>query len=368
MEEVVTLGADRRTLNTRQPVANSGTVRVLVNDEMFVPQSGLFSSAQLYGTMSGPFDLIENEDVLNVTTPAGTSSVSLGIHGTARLTADEILKKLQRANFSVAEVSNYNGHLVFADTVAVGPDSFVTVSGSAAGSLGFGVAGVNSYQRNALGVQLYPGWRLYKRPDEITNRYPKFDYPVKGNPIFKVTYTVPGHRCLRCGGAYIENDYRFTVDGQALMIQDENLLYQASLKMLLTNKGSNPYHPWYGADIKTRIGTKAVSGVAALLNEDVRRALTRFQTLQGEQSKFQQVSFKERLYSILQVEVLPHAQDPTTFQVNVTIQNASSQPIDLSIVFTVPNVVALMGSNGLLLGPDAVQLQAQNQIPGLLRS
>lgn len=100
-----------------------------------------------------------------------------------------------------------------------------------------------------------------------------------------------------------------------------------------------------------------------MINEDVRRALTRFQSLQEEQAKFQQVSFRERMYAILQVEVLPHSQDPTTFMINVVVQNAAAQPIDLSVVFTVPSVVALMGSNGLLLGPDAVAMQAQNQVP-----
>jgi hypothetical protein len=46
---------------------------------------------------------------------------------------------------------------------------------------------------------------------------------------------------------------------------------------------------------------------------------------------------------------LPHSQEQTTFLVDVTVQNASNEPIELSIVFTVPEVVALMGGNGLLL-------------------
>ena len=43
MEEVVALGSNRRSLPTRQPVAGSGTVRILVNNDIFIPQAGLFS-------------------------------------------------------------------------------------------------------------------------------------------------------------------------------------------------------------------------------------------------------------------------------------------------------------------------------------
>jgi phage baseplate assembly protein W len=164
-----------------------------------------------------------------------------------------------------------------------------------------------------------------------------------------VTYSVPPHRCLRCGGTYVENDYRFDETGQGILIENEDLLYQACLKILLTDRGSNAYHPWYGTSIRSRIGTKALGGVASLISEDVRQALSKLQALQQSQATFQQVTYKERLYSVLSVQVLPHSQEQTTFLVDVTVQNASNEPIELSIVFTVPEVVALMGGNGLLL-------------------
>ncbi len=122
------------------------------------------------------------------------------------------------------------------------------------------------------------------------------------------------------------------------------------LKILLTDLGSNPFHPWYGTSIRQRIGSKALMGVASVLSEDVRQALSRYQALQTEQAKYQVVSFKERLYGILGVDVKRHAQDATTFLIEVTVQNASGTPIALNIVYTVPEVVALMGTNGLMLG------------------
>ena len=362
VEEVVALDTDRRSLLTRQPVASSGMVRVLVNDEVFIPQAGLYASAQLVGAVSGPFDLIEDEDALTVESTTGSKVFTFGIKGTTRRSTDQIVQDLLAANIEsllATTPANANGHLVLTETSTVGTASFIRVRGSAAAVLGFGVAGVNQNQRGSNGRMVYPGWRLYTRPDEITNRFPKFDAPIKGNPVFKVTYTVPGQRCLRCGATYIENDYRFNEVGQAILIGNENLLYQAALKILLTDQNSNPYHQWYGTQIRNRIGTKAVSGVAALISEDVRRALVRLQTLQDEQAKYQAVSFKERLYAIQSVEVYPHQQDQTTFMVDVWVRNASSDPINLSIVFTVPSVVALMGSNGLMLGTQQAGLTPQ---------
>lgn len=352
MEEVVQLDSDRRTLPTRQPAAGGGTVRILINDDvrLFVPQSGLYSSAQLLGAVSGPFDLVWGEDSITVETSQGTQTVSFGVAQATRFTTDQLIQRMLKAQFNVATLSNNSGFLAFSDPQAVGLDSFVRLSGTAAVRLGFGSPGISQRPWGDQGSQLFPGWRLYSRPDEILNRYPKFDSPVKGNPIFKVTYTVPPSRCLRCGGSYVENDLRLDESGQAILIQDENLLYQAALKIILTDKGSNPYQTWYGTQLKSRIGSKAISGVASLISEDVRRSLARLQSLQGEQAKYQQVTLKERLYSVKSVQVYPHAQDPTTYMIDVVVQNAAATPINLTIVFTVPSVVALLGSNGLMLG------------------
>ncbi|MDP6495908.1 MAG: hypothetical protein QGI09_10950, partial [Dehalococcoidia bacterium] len=49
-------------------------------------------------------------------------------------------------------------------------------------------------------------------------------------------------------------------------------------------------------------------------------------------------------------------EDPTTFLVNVLVQNASATPIKLSIVYTAPGATALGGSNGLMLGATGTGL------------
>jgi phage baseplate assembly protein W len=375
MEEVVPLDPDRRSLFTSQPIAGSGTVRILVNDELYVPQGGLFVGADLYGTVSGPFDITENEADLTITSPVGSQTFVFPISGTVRWTTDQVVNYLLRNDLTIVSVLNSNGHLLFKDASTIGPDSFVEVSGKAAFSLGFGAVtcgDTSGYQRRAQGRQIYPAWELDSREDVITNRYPRFRQAVVTNPVFKVTYTVPVQRCRRCRATFVENDYRFNTGGQAILIENENLLYQAAFKIILTDQGSNPYHPWYGTTLRSRIGSKAIAAVSALISEDVRRALAKIQVLQEEQSKYQTVTFKERLYSVLSVNVLPHEQDPTTFMVDVVAQNASAEPVNLSIVFAVPDVVALMGTNGLMLGTEAAGLSAEQArtifIPGGARA
>jgi len=356
VEEVVALGDDRRSLDVRQPVAAAGQVRVLVNNSFFIPRGGVFSAAILSSSVSGPFDIIENEDTLTVTTTAGTATLSFGAVGTIRLTTDQVVRRIETAGWTHVEARNDNGYLVFVDPERVGPSAFVRVDGTVAGALGFGQDGVSARQRVAFGREVYPGWDLYLREDTISNRFPRFRKQIKTNPMLKVTYSVPVQRCLRCQATFVENDFRFDAGGNMILIQNEDLLYQAALKILLTDRGSNPFYPWYGTTIRERIGTKALSGVSSVLVEDVRKALSQMQALQTNQAKYQQVTFKERLYAVLQVDVKRHAQDPTTFLIELVVQNASGQPIQLNIVFTVPEVVALMGSNGLMLGTQAAGL------------
>lgn len=360
LEEVVALDADRRSLYLRQPIGGVGTIRITANDELILPQGGLFSPAELFGSVSGPFDLTEGEDTLIVATSKGTDTYTFGVTGTKRLTSSEVVKALTLGladqtlhnGNSMVLVGSDRGHLTFTDTQAVGPDAFVRVGGTAATALGF----PPTIQQKAVGAMIFPPWGVYDRPIEnkvdaaSVSRYPKFGMPVKSNPVFKVSYTVPANRCLRCKAGYIENDIRFDSQGQALMIQDENLLYQAALKIILTDRGSNPYQPWYGTQLRSRIGTKALAGVAAIISEDVRQALAKFQSLQESQAKYQSVSYKERLYAVLAVNVKRHQQDPTTFLIETVVQNASGEPVNLTTIFTVPGVVALMGSNGLMLG------------------
>jgi phage baseplate assembly protein W len=367
IEEPVALGDDRRSLVPRAPVGSTTLLRVIANNEFYIPPTGLFSQASLISAASGPYTIegcvsesgrtVDN-NVITVTSSTESKTIRLPI-GT-RVSTDDLVR-LFRAEFSDIVVDNDNGHLVFLDVAKIGQESRILVSGRATEALGF----LN--QRSARGAQIYPGWTLEKREDilpmvnrnglVITHaRYPKFVSTVKMNPTFKVTYTAPPERCPRCRGSFIENDWRFDPQGEVILIENENLLYQAAFKILLTKRGSNPFHVGYGSRLTDRIGAKAIGATATLIREDVVTALQRMQTLQTGQAKFQKVSLRERLATVLAVEVSPHVSDPTVFLVDVVVSNSSGQPVKLSIVFSVPGAVALAGTNNLSLGLDTTGL------------
>ena len=368
VEESVRLGSDRRALATRQPLGNTGSLFIqVVSDSsvqpsrtgtdiesFYIPPGGLFSTAQITGSKSGPFQIENWNPAPTLSLSSSSESVTLSLPVGERVTTNRLVEFISARVMDIL-VENVNGHLVFTDVAKLGPESRIRVSGDAAETLGFDT------QYGSNGRVVFPGWRLEKRSDirtdlGIANRYPRFVSPVQQEANFRLTYSVPAERCLRCRATFVENDYRFDVQGEPLIIENEDLLYQAALKILLTGIRTNPFHTFYGSRVRSRIGTKAIGAVSTLLSEDVRTALSNMQVLQKAQAQVQRVTSRERLYSVLSVEVFPHESDPTAFLIDVVVANASGQRVSLSVVFTVPGAFALQGSNGLSLGLDVTGL------------
>lgn len=360
MEEPVQLGSDRQSLVTKAPVSGAGSVRLLVNNSFYVPPSGLYSQAALTSGAAGPYriercvgTLGPDGNVFTVTTSVGSTTVRLP-EG-PRVTLAQVQKVLRLSDVkNLVSIGDKNGALSLIDSNDAGPTSFIRVSGKGAAALGF-------VQKGARGLELFPPWGLSSRSDVfptatipgiqfVRARYPKFTKPVLGSPDIKVTYASMPERCPRCGATYVENDWRFDPVGEVITIRNEDLLVQACLKAILTVQGSNPFHPKYGSALTTRIGQKAFGPTAELIKEDVAQALSRVQSLQKGQRKYQSITDKELLYSIQTVDVRPSSDDPTLFFVSVTVRNGSSEPISLSVVFSVPGTIALAGSNGQVLG------------------
>jgi phage baseplate assembly protein W len=371
VEEPVALGSDGRSLVTRAPVSNATSVRVLVNDDFYVPASGLYSQALLQAR-SGPYRIerctgVLGPDANEITVASSQGTVTLSLPTGKRIKTADLERALKvTALNDIVTITTRNNAIAFGDAATTGPRSFVRVSGKGADALGFS-------QKGARGREIYPGWRLVARQDSypsstprglipVPARYPQFVKPVAGNPDIKVTYAAMPERCPRCQATYVENDYRFNAGGSVVTIENEDLLYQACLKALLTERGSNPYHPGYGSRLLSRIGSKQVRSTAAAVREDVINALTRVQSLQSGQRKFQQVKDRERLYRINSVSVRPSADDPTVFFVDASVTNGTGTPVQLNIVYSAPGAVALAGSNGQALGLETTGLtRAQSQ-------
>ncbi len=334
LEEPVTT-TDRRTLTPLSPIASARSVRVTANDEN-IPSTGLYAQAEIVGDREGPFYVPACDRVLTVTTSTDSVTLTLAADSYGRVSPVSLAQTLSGA-LPQAAVTVEAGRLVIADYGSLGASSRVTVGGSAADHVGFGV------QRGATGSLVYPGW-------QVVDGGVKFLAPLRANPVLKVSYVTTGRQCRRCSGTFVENDWQYSMQGEVMMVSNEDLLVQSALKIILTKLQSNYYHPGYGSSIMGRIGSKAVSAVAGQIALDVRTALSNLSTQQGVQAKLQAVTSKERLYAVSSVNVYPSTTDPTVFKVDVTVRNASGDPVSVSIVYTAPGAVALAGSNGLSLG------------------
>lgn len=353
-EERTKLSSDRRSLVTQKPIVGTGLFQMLLNDQYVVsPTTGLRSSAVLSSSKAQPY--LVSPGLADFVIKTQTRNLSLALP-TGYQSATAIANLINTAIFDPSErpwliASVANGILTLTENLSSGATSQVRVSGNAIDGLGF------LDQVGAAGQQVVPPFNLYSITalgdggatfDE--GFYIKFDAPVRPNYYFAITYTVLWAQCLRCLGTEVENDFRFDAQGAAIIIQDENLLYQSCLKILLTELKSNIYYPWYGADITNQIGSKSNPATANNIQQTIRTALANLQNQQAQQSKYQRISPKERLYSVDLVAVRPAAQDPTVFLVDVSVRNYSFEPVNITIVYTAPGAYALPGTNRLTLG------------------
>ena len=340
-EELVTL-VNRQVLKTKQPVASTKLVRVLINDTLEVAKEGSYTQARLISRI-GPYFIVKNEQELVVTSSSETITLSLPASEEtgASLTVDELVNLL-RPLASSTHFETVAGAIMVLDSSNLGADSSLVLSGSAAENL-------FPFQTGDRGRQLWPGWDIYTPPGMITSKYLRFHSMIRSDPRITVTYPVRRTRCLRCRAGEVENDIRFTEKGALVMVEHENLLNQTVLKSLLTDKGSNPYFKSYGTTLRKRIGSKAVAMVSSAISQDVRACLDKVKQWQETQSGFQYISRKERISEIVSVDTYPHQDDPTTYMVDLVVRNASSDVVRVSVLYTAPGVVARLVRDGVPL-------------------
>lgn len=349
LEEKVTLSQDRLTVLTSQPIASGSTINLYANDTL-IPRGGLYSSATLKSRIAGPFFFPQYENKLIISSTDDHIEIDLPVSSlNDRMTVDTLIFLIRKQAKSIL-AENDNGYLILTDLSAVGNQSVIQVLGRAKDHCGF------DRQNTARGKQIYPSWDLYAPPNLVNQfdqfilyRGIKFHSPIKSNPFFTMSYNTYRERCKRCASSNVENDYRFGSGGNVLTIENENLLYQSAIKILLTDSGSNPFFKAYGTNLRARIGSKAVGFISESISQEVRSSLARLQGYQAEQAKYQEMSLRERLYSINSVEVYQLENDPTTFIIDVVVQTASSQPIQLDVVFTTPSTVGRLVQNGIPL-------------------
>lgn len=121
--------------------------------------------------------------------------------------------------------------------------------------------------------------------------------------------------------------------GKLKTITDSEKLIQDVLKMVLTEAGSNPMHPWYGSFVsRTLIGNPNYNNVLIqIAKSQLTTALQNLKQLQDLQVKsFQRVSADEQLASIGDISIQNNPNDPRLFDVFITVITKGLKPITTS--------------------------------------
>jgi hypothetical protein len=176
-----------------------------------------------------------------------------------------------------------------------------------------------------------------------------FDTPLRSiGDYVELNYNTIQNQCRRCGGTGVEDDWRYGFNGDTGEVRDEALLIQEIEKDMFTVRGTNPFHTWYGSTINDTVGKKLAFGnfVQNLIVSDVTTTFNRWQSIKTQQQNVvrQFVSDKEFPFRLLSVTIQQSTQDPTVIYVNMTIQNRSTQPIQISRGLKLPLPLDLLGS------------------------
>jgi phage baseplate assembly protein W len=336
--------ADRRTVRPLRPIASAQSVGVRLNGAFHVPSEGVGSPAGVRGSREGPFSIGPANGVLRVVVNGGavqTVTLAPAERLSASRVADLLNASLRGLLFSA------EGPFVRVRTEQAGRDAslYILASSPLAGLVGFAA------DRSYRGRLVAPGWTLVSDPTTLADRPTRlvvFDEPLPGFRDFvEIDYVTVREECRRCGGIGVENDWTYGGDGLVALARDEDLLRQEFQKAVLTVRGSNPFHPWYGSTLLERIGQKSVSQgiVRGLIASDVQQVFARWQSIKREQEqRVQAVSDEEFPDRLLGVEVEQSSTDPTVLFVSITIQNRSRRPIQLTRGLRLPEPLEISGA------------------------
>lgn len=345
-EESLFLDVDRKTIRSLRPISSIDSISVFLNHEIQIPSIGVALAGQTTGSKNGPFNITAGvNDTLVIAVGAGPLQTAV-IPAANQLPAAQVAGLLDAAFNGV--IVNAVGNKISIQTMAQGRGAsfFLYASSTLAATLGL------TTNHEYRGQQLVPGWTLVRDPTTLIDRPTRlivFDAPLRGGSEFvELSYSTIQQECRRCGGSGVENDFRYSVNGEPVAVQDEALLIQELQKDFYTLLGSNPFHTWYGTQLLDTIGKKLTAGgfVQNLIVSDIYQAFQRWQDIktQQEQTVQQFVSDAEFPFRLLSVDLQQSTQDPTVIFVNITVQNRSNDQLQLTRGLKVPLPTDLLGS------------------------
>lgn len=342
-------GSDRQTIYPMRPIATISSVKVRLNGAIDVPSQGVAIPAQAVGSVDGPFTITTGvNDTLIVKINQGTPQTVV-LPGSNQISADLVSYYLNVALQGQGVFFQSAGSRVSFTTTTEGSQTsiFFPTGSTLCATIGFNL------NREFRGQQLVPGWTVIADKNALArqpNRLILFDLPLaSGTEFVEIDYTTIRQQCRRCGGTGVEYDWRISNNGDVITVQDEALLIQELQKDFFTLLGTNPFHPWYGTNLLDTIGSKLTTGgfVQNLIVSDIYTAFNRWQQIKTQQQTAvgQFVSDKEFPYRLLSVQLQQSNQDPTVIFVNITVQNRSTQPIQISRGLKIPQPIDLLGAS-----------------------
>ncbi len=347
VEEALFVNTDRLTVQPLRPISSANSVKVRVNGEAFVTPVGLHTPAIGKGSLPGPYNIRPGvNDTLVVSVNAGpdqTVTIPSGRSVTAQLLAKSLTTLVSGVVFDTTKKSQ-----ILAKSFKQGTASRIMFKNGSTVATTLGLTLNRAYR----GQQIFPPWSLVNDPNTLSDRPTRlilFDTPINGtNDYFEINYATIRQECRRCGGAGVENDWRYNIQGEVIPVRDADLLVQETLKITYTVKGTNPFHAWYGTGLLEMIGKKISDRglVQNLILSDIQDAFRRWQSIkkQQEDTAGQFVSDEEYPFRLLVVNLEPDPQDPTLIFVNALVQNRSSQPIQVTRGLKLPAPLDILGS------------------------
>jgi hypothetical protein len=333
VEEALFLSPDRVTVRPLRPISNSNSVKVRINGVADILPVGLNTPAIGKGALPGPFNIRPGvNDQLVVSVNAGPDQV-VTVPSGREVSAKSLAQALTGLVSGVVFETTRKNQIQIKSYKLGKASQIMFKSGST-------VAGTLGLQLNKAyrGQQVFPAWSLVHDPNTLRDRPTRlivFDEPIDGtNDYLELNYSTIRQECRRCGGAGVENDWRFNGQGEVIKVRDGDLLIQESLKITYTVKGTNPFHSWYGTLLLDMIGKKMSDRglVQNLILSDIQDAFRRWQSIkkQQEQTVGQFVSDEEYPFRLLVVNLEPDASDPTILYINAQIQSRSSRPVQVT--------------------------------------
>lgn len=345
-EEALFLDASSTIATPLRPISSANSVEVRLNGALTVPSPGVYSAPNSLGSKEGPFTITPGvNDVFRIQVNNGPEQVVVipgGVKIPAARVASLLTLGLKDVHFFV------QGNRIGFQGDRQGPDGtlFIPASATLAPVLGIPTP------RHWRGQVITPGWTLVNDPNTLNDRPTRlvvFDQSLKGfSDYVELNYATLQQECRRCGGTGVESDWVYGTTGEVIQVRDEALLIQEIQKLMYTVKETNSFHAWYGTSIMESIGRKMTTNgiIQNQLVGDIYQAFGRWQSIkkQQEENVGQAVSDREFPFRLMAVNLQGSQRDPTVLFINITVQNRSSQPIQIERGIRLPQPFDLMGS------------------------